>query len=182
MPKTKTPEQRAAEAADELRALIRAAHEAAQNLTEASKAARAQVDDYLHDGVQQALDQYTGMMQENINRAMKILDVSATNALQHLRAQLQAVADCHSLLFITLAHGLALSVDPPDSTLEARRQAIIDSGNLMVKVYRQVGIKIADESLPGELLDRVRLLTRPNPVTMMQLWAQLDDEQDTQGR
>lgn len=169
MPKPQTPEQRLEAAMAECKDLIRQCHEAAQQLADASKAARAQVDDYLHDGVQDALNQYTGMLQEQIDKSLRILASTADIALAKLRGQLQAVADTHSLLYITLAHGLSLALDPPNSTMQERRQAIIDAGNVMVRVYQQAGLKTADESLPADLIERVKALSDPAPSTMARI-------------
>jgi len=62
-----TPEEKAAAAAAKLRALVREAHEATQALAAAMKAARTQVDGYLRNEVQKALDHYTTTMQSEID-------------------------------------------------------------------------------------------------------------------
>lgn len=61
------PADKAQRAMDELRALIREAHKAAQELRAAAKAARVQVDGYLHNEVQTAMDAYTSQMQAAVD-------------------------------------------------------------------------------------------------------------------
>jgi hypothetical protein len=171
-----TPPERAERAAAELRDLIRQAHEAAQALNDAVKTARAAVGDYLHDGVQSTLDSYTGMLQGQIDLKIKQLNTTAADYQTKMHRRLQAVADAHSLLYITLAQSICVAIDPPDSTMAERRQLIIDSGNAMVEVYRRAGLRMPEETLDPQLLARVDATTRPMSPGTAQLLERLESE------
>lgn len=62
-----SPEDKMAAAAAELRALIREAHETAQMLRQAMKAARMQVDEYHSTRVQQSMDEHFATVQDMVN-------------------------------------------------------------------------------------------------------------------
>lgn len=86
-----TPEEKAAAAAAELRAVIREAHETAQALAEVMRAARAQVDGYLHDQVQAATDNYTSQMQAAIHGWANDAHAEALRVMKLLNAAMGAV-------------------------------------------------------------------------------------------
>lgn len=85
------PTDKAERAAAELRALTRAAHEAAQDLRAAMREARAQVDGYLHDEVQKALDHYTSVMQAEVSGWNADARADSERVTRSLRAALDSV-------------------------------------------------------------------------------------------
>lgn len=146
-----TPQQRADAAATELRTLIRQAHEAAQMLADTTRSARAQVDDYLGDGVQSALDAYTGQIQAALDNGLSILRTTSQAALNRLTEQLQAVADAHSAVLIGMAELLNLSHTYPDEGYEARKAAIMRCGKRLEHFYTQAGLIMRDTAWMDEL-------------------------------
>lgn len=110
-----SPEDKAAGAADELRTLIRQAHEAAQALTQAARAARAQVDGYLHDQVQAAMDDYTRQMQAAVDEWGADARADAQRVMRNLNA---AMNDVCSIVVDGLKE--------PGHPVNARAEIVID--------------------------------------------------------
>lgn len=104
---TKTPEDKAEAAAAELRQLIRTAHEAAQMLGDAMRAARKQVDEYLHDEVVNALNHYTTTMQQEVNEWNQDARADAQRVANNLK---EALASVCSILEIDMQ---AQAGEPP---------------------------------------------------------------------
>jgi hypothetical protein len=88
---TQNPADKALAAAAELRTLIRAAHEAAQMLNDAMKAARTQVDEYLHDEVVKALNFYTATMQQEVDGWAADARADARRVADNLKEALTSV-------------------------------------------------------------------------------------------
>lgn len=128
--------------AAELRALIREAHEAAQALKEQTKAARAQVDEYLHTGVQRALNQYTAMIQEQIDRAVAILNSTAQTRLDSLKAGLQRVADNHIGVYVALARHMALGTSLPEDGMMHHRLLVESAVARISQAYGAAGLSM----------------------------------------
>lgn len=126
--------------AAELRALIREAHEAAQTLRSAVREARAVVDDYLGGGVQQALNAYTGQIQQQIDTAMGILTHTANERLAELNQRLQAVADGHDDVFTAMALITAASMTAPVEGHARRRAKMIEIGKQLGRTYARHGL------------------------------------------
>lgn len=96
MSKHASTQNPAGSAAAELRKLTREAHEAASDLTAAVKAARAQVEQYTHDEVQRALNDYTTAMQEQMsawNRDARADGQRLINSLAEACAQIVTVVN-----------------------------------------------------------------------------------------
>lgn len=91
MTKPKSPEDRAQAAADELRTLIREAHEAAQMLSDAAKDAHTLCQDYVRTEVQAALDRCTNVMQEQVDGWADEAKDNARRLIANIRAALNAV-------------------------------------------------------------------------------------------
>jgi hypothetical protein len=95
------PEEKLARAVAELRALIREAHEAAQALKDAVKAAHAQVEDYAHDTVQTALNTYSERFQAEIDAWSAEARADCQRVVDNLNRAMNAVCtvvsvDMHS--------------------------------------------------------------------------------------
>lgn len=86
-----SPEEKLARAADELRAPIREGHEMAQELRATMKAARAQVEGYVHSEVQTGVDNYTRQMQEAVNAWNRDANAHAVDVMQKLEAAMASI-------------------------------------------------------------------------------------------
>lgn len=86
-----SPEERAAAAVAELKAATRAAHEAAQELRAAMREARTQVDGYLHDQVQAAIDKYTTDMQAAVDGWSADARADAHRVIKNLNEAMNSV-------------------------------------------------------------------------------------------
>lgn len=175
MAHAQTPEQSAAAAAAELRALIREAHEAAQLLNDTIRQARTLVDDYLGDGVQQALDAYTGQIQAQIDRAMGVLESTHAAYRIQLQKRMQLVADTHCQVYLALAENVAAGVAPPHETLNQRRQWVIDTGNAIVAAYTKAGIQVQTEHTHPEIHARARAVSAHNRAAGRPPWPGGED-------
>jgi len=86
-----SPEEKAATAAEELRALIREAHEAAQTLAQVMREARLQVEGYLYNEVQTATANYTRQMQEMTDQWYRDARGDVARVLTQLNAAMGSV-------------------------------------------------------------------------------------------
>lgn len=86
-----SPEEKLARAADELRALIRERHEMAQELRATMKAARAQVEGYVHSEVQAGVDNYTRQMQEAVNAWNRDANAHAASVMKSLEEAMASI-------------------------------------------------------------------------------------------
>lgn len=157
MVKQLSQEEKAARAAEELRALIREGHEVAKALTEAIRAGRRQVDEYMENSLVQQFRDYRAATQVIIDKNIANIEATAQAMLDGLQRQLQSVANNHVEVYYGLAENLALGIDPPGpGGKEERRQAIIEAGDRIVETYRRAGLEIAGEDTHPELTRALR--------------------------
>lgn len=137
-----TPQpDKAQQAASELRELIRQAHEAAQDLRAAAREARALVDQYAHDQVETALNEYTKMMAEHVSDVEShIVDDMLEVKAKSSRA-LQSIGDAHTEIFAGLMELSTLSTQPPRDDFFERRKALIECGKRLKAAYERAGIQ-----------------------------------------
>lgn len=157
-----SPEERAAAAVAELRAVTRAAHEAAQELRAAMREARTQVDGYLHDGVQRALDQYTAMIQEQIDKAVKILDMTTVARLNQMKTALQRVADNHIGVYVALARHMDLGTSLPENGMMQHRLLVESAVARITEAYGAAGLSMTGWQDSPEVLAWLEEVKKPS--------------------
>lgn len=86
-----SPEEKAAAAVAELRAVIREAHETAQELRAVMKQARAQVEGYVHSEVQAGVDAYTRQMQAAVDEWNRDAKAHAVQVMKSLEAAMASI-------------------------------------------------------------------------------------------
>lgn len=86
-----SPEERAAAAVAEMKAVIREAHEMCQTLTDTMKAVRAQVEGYVHSEVQAGVDNYTRQMQAAIDGWNRDAKANVSQVMAKLEAAMASI-------------------------------------------------------------------------------------------
>jgi regulator of sigma D len=173
MGKSLTPDQKAETAADELRRLIREAHEAAQALAEAGKQARRQVDEYLEDSLVQQFRNYQTATQELIDKNTTSIEATATAYHEQLRGAFQVVADGHLRVYCALIEHIKAGADKPVETIEHVRARIIKAGDELTAAYHAAGIRAisspdvgATQPIIDELGAKFDPILRPHTMVM----------------
>lgn len=135
-----TPE-RAEQAAQELRTLIREAHEAAKDLRAAMKEARAQVDEYLTVEVVKVINDYTRQTENAVRETAQMARADMQRLQSAARSALQIVADTHAEVVIRLLELTDATMERAHDTLPQRRARIVDIGERLGKAYTAAGIR-----------------------------------------
>lgn len=122
-------QQRAQGAAEELRDLIRQAHEAAQHLEDAIKAARRQVDEYAAHEVERVMNTHLATTQRMVSQWQQEAADDVRNLLTRLNT---AMSEVVSIVELRMAAG------PPDVP-ETTADFAIDLREQHARVFRADG-------------------------------------------